>query len=142
MSADRKSCPPTPFDINRLRWPDSLSRQELFLLFRPRRSFYSCAPIGIRCHKPRSHLEIEDFTLFLIGHSGNRPQRLRERSRKSECRRGYRALRRFRRRAGEEAAGGRAVAGGAQSFPRRRALKQFSIYRECACTIGRERFQT
>jgi len=28
--------------------------------------FISCAPIGIRCHKLRPHLDIEDFTLFLI----------------------------------------------------------------------------
>jgi Fic family protein len=38
--------------------------------------------------------------------------------------------------------GGRAVAGGAESFTRRRTLKQFSIRRECACTSCRERFQT
>ena len=49
------------------------------------------------------------------GHSGNRPQRLRERSRKSECRRGYRALRGLPRRAGEKTTGGRALAGGAES---------------------------
>jgi hypothetical protein len=80
--------------------------------------------------------------ILVDGHSGNRPQRLCERSRKSECRRGYRALRRFPGRAGEEAAGGRALAGGAESFARRRTLRQFSICRECACTKCRERFQT
>jgi Fic/DOC family len=64
------------------------------------------------------------------GHSGNRPQRLRERSRKSECRREYRALRGLSRRAGEETAGGRALAGSAESFARRRTLEQFSICRE------------
>src|ERR1700692_194598 len=61
------------------------------------------------------------------GHSGNRPQRLREGSRKSECRRRYRALRGLPRRSGEEAAGWRALVGGAESVVRRRTLKQFSI---------------
>jgi hypothetical protein len=74
--------------------------------------------------------------------NGNRPQRLRERSRKSQCRRGYRALRGLPRRAGEKTTGGRALTGGAESFARRRTLKQFSICRECACTSCRERFQT
>jgi hypothetical protein len=50
-----------------------------------------------------------------------------ERSRKSECRRRYRALRELPGRPGEEADGGRAVTGGAESFARRRTLRQFSI---------------
>jgi Fic family protein len=54
-------------------------------------------------------------------------KRLRERSRKSECRRRYCALRGLPRRAGEKTTGGRALAGAAESFARRRTLKQFSI---------------
>ena len=60
------------------------------------------------------------------GHSGNQPQHLREHSRKSECRRGHCAFRGLPRRAGKKTTGGRAVAGGAESFARRRTL-EFSI---------------
>ncbi len=57
----------------------------------------------------------------------SRPQHLRGRSRKSECRRRYRALRGLPRRAGQKTTGGRALASGAESFARRRTLRQFSI---------------
>jgi hypothetical protein len=70
------------------------------------------------------------------GHSSNRPQRLRERSRKSECRRGYRALHGLSRQAGEKTSGRRALAGSAESFARRRTLEQFSICRSAHVRVA------
>lgn len=54
--------------------------------------------------------------IHVEGHSGNRPQRLFERSRKGECRGRYSAFRGLLRRAGEKTTGARALAGYAESF--------------------------
>ena len=52
--------------------------------------------------------------LPMDGHTGQRPQRLCERTGEGQCRRGYCALRGLPCQAGAEAAGGRAVAGSAE----------------------------